>query len=94
MLCCIVISISSYYNIAWSWTASSGTTPITYYYSVYSATSDGGALSLRASGSTTGTTYSSSWNSTTYGVYGVLKIYAQNSYGRAPSSGTIDSVYT
>ena len=82
------------YNIAWSWTASSGTTPITYYYSVYSATSDGGALSLRASGSTTGTTYSSSWNSTTYGVYGVLKIYAQNSYGRAPSSGTIDSVYT
>lgn len=70
-----------------TWSASSGTTPITYYWTLYQANSNGGAVTNSASGSTTSTTFTQSMNST-YGLWAYFTVYAQNSVG---TSGTATS---
>ena len=87
----------SNYNTNWTWTASTGGVgTITYYYQIYSAKTSGGALSLRVSSNTTGTSAAASWNYSTYGSYAVCKIYATQpapNADRAPATGTVDSGY-
>ena len=74
--------------------STSGTTPITYYWTVASSSSSSGPWSTRNSGnfssSTLGGTASipqQSWNQTTYGAWSRYQVYAQNSYG---TSGTLE----
>ena len=73
--------------------SSSGTTPITYYWSVYSAKSSSGPWSFRNSGSITSSSLSTSlsipqqsWNQSTYGNWSQYNVYASNSVS---SSGTL-----
>lgn len=71
-----------------SWSASTGTSPITYYWTLYQSQSNGGAITSTASGSTTGTSFTKSMSSA-YGLWAYFTVYAYNStYG---SSGTATS---
>lgn len=73
--------------------SASGTTPITYYWSVYSGTSSSGPWSLRNSGNISSSSLSTtlsipqqSWNQATYGNWSQYNVYAQNGGG---SSNTL-----
>lgn len=73
--------------------SSSGTTPITYYWSVYSSASSSGPWSFRNSGTLSSSSLSTtlsipqqSWNRTTYGSWAQYNVYAQNGGG---NSGTL-----
>lgn len=71
-----------------SWTASAtGSTPITYYWTLYQSQSSGGSISQTASGSTTGTTFTQSMDSS-FGLWAYFTVYASNSAG---SSSTVTS---
>lgn len=70
-----------------SWNASSGTTPITYYWTLYQSQSNGGAITATASGSTTGTSFTRSMSSAN-GLWAYFTVYASNSAG---TSGTATS---
>jgi hypothetical protein len=65
-----------------SWSASSGTAPITYYWSLYQAQTSGGAVTATASGSTTGTSFTQSMNSAN-GLWAYFTVYANNAYGNS-----------
>jgi len=70
-----------------TWTASTGTAPITYYWTLYQSQSSGGSISAQQSGSTTGTSFTQSMNSA-FGLWAYFTVYAQNSVG---TSGTATS---
>ena len=70
-----------------TWSASSGTAPITYYWTLYQSLTNGGAVTATASGSTTGTSFTQSMNSST-GFWAYFTVYASNSAG---NSGTATS---
>ena len=70
-----------------SWSASSGTAPITYYWTLYQSSSNGGSINATASGSTSGTSFSRSMSSSN-GLWAYYTVYASNSFG---SSGTATS---
>jgi len=70
-----------------SWSASSGTATITYYWTLYQSLTNGGSITATASGSTTGTSFSRAMNSTN-GLWAYFTVYAQNSIG---TSGTATS---
>lgn len=70
-----------------SWTASTGTAPITYYWELEQAASSGGTITAFASGSTTGTSFTQSMSSSN-GLWARFKVVASNSVG---SSGTATS---
>ncbi len=70
-----------------SWSASSGTATITYYWTLYQSQSNGGAITATASGSTTGTSFTRSMSSAN-GLWAYFTVYASNSYG---TSGTATS---
>jgi len=71
-----------------TWTASAtGSTPITYYWTLNQANSNGGSITNTASGSTTSTTFTQSMNST-YGLWAYFTVYASNSAG---NSSTVTS---
>lgn len=74
--------------------STSGTTPITYYWTVASSSSQSGPWSSRNSGSISSSTLGGtqsipqqSWNQSTYGSWARYQVYAQNSYG---TSGTLE----
>ena len=67
-----------------SWSASSGTATITYYWTLYQSVSNGGSITATASGSTTGTSFTRSMSSAN-GLWAYFTVYASNSYG---TSGT------
>ena len=70
-----------------SWSASSGTATITYYWTLYQSASNGGSITATASGSTTGTSFTRSMSSAN-GLWAYFTVYASNSYG---TSGTATS---
>jgi hypothetical protein len=70
-----------------SWSASSGTATITYYWTLYQSASSGGTITAQTSGNTTGTSFSQSMNSAN-GLWAYFTVYAQNSAG---TSGTATS---
>lgn len=70
-----------------SWTASTGTTPITYYWTLYQSTSNGGSITATASGNTTSTSFTKAMSSAN-GLWAYFTVYAQNSVN---SSGTATS---
>jgi hypothetical protein len=70
-----------------SWTASTGTAPITYYWTLYQSQSNGGSITAQQSGNTTSTTFTQSMNSAN-GLWAYFTVYAQNSSG---TSGTATS---
>jgi hypothetical protein len=70
-----------------SWSASTGTAPITYYWTLTQSLTSGGATTATASGNTTSTTFTQSMNSTN-GFWGRFTVYASNSIG---TSGTATS---
>lgn len=74
---------------AWtgSWSASSGTAPITYYWTLTQALTSGGSTTATASGSTTSTSFYQSMLSSN-GLWARFTVYAQNSAG---TSGTATS---
>ena len=85
---------TNYVTNAFFTSSSSGTTPITYYWSVTSSlTYNGGSSGYSNSGSISSSSLSTklnipqqSWNQSTYGVYANYQVYASNSVG---SSGTL-----
>lgn len=70
-----------------SWNASTGTTPITYFWTLYQSQTNGGTVTATASGSTTGTSFTRSMSSAN-GLWAYFTVYAQNSIG---TSGTATS---
>jgi hypothetical protein len=70
-----------------SWSASSGTATITYYWTLYQSTSSGGSITATASGSTTGTSFTRSMSSAN-GLWAYFTVYASNGFG---TSGTAQS---
>ncbi len=70
-----------------SWNASTGTTPITYYWELEQAASSGGTITAFASGSTSGTSFTQSMNPAN-GLWARFLVVASNSVG---SSGTATS---
>jgi hypothetical protein len=70
-----------------SWSASSGTAPITYYWTLYQSKSNGGSITATASGSTTGTSFARSMTSSN-GLWAYYTVFASNSFG---TSGTATS---
>lgn len=70
-----------------SWSASSGTATITYYYTLYQSTSNGGSITATYSGSTTGTSFTRAMSSSN-GLWAYFTVYASNAYG---TSGTATS---
>jgi hypothetical protein len=70
-----------------SWSASTGTAPITYYWTLYQSATNGGSVTATASGSTTGTSFTKSMTSTN-GFWAYFTVYASNAYG---TSGTATS---
>ena len=73
--------------------SASGTTPITYYWTVYSSASSSGPWSLRNSGNLSSSSLSTtlnipqqSWSTALYGNWSQYNVYASNSYG---TSGTL-----
>ncbi len=68
-----------------SWTASTGTAPITYYWTLYQSLTNGGATTTTASGSTTGTSFTQSMNSAN-GLWAYFTVYASNAYGNSSSA--------
>jgi hypothetical protein len=85
---------TNYVSNATFTSSASGTTPITYYWSVYSSTSSGGASTgytnsgniQSSSLSTTINIPQQSWNQATYGNWANYSVYAQNSVN---TSGTL-----
>lgn len=71
-----------------TWAASSGTAPITYYWTLTQANSEGGATTFTTNGNTTGTSFTSGGGGSTYGLWARFTVYAQNSVG---TSGTATS---
>lgn len=74
--------------------SASGTTPITYYWTVASSTSQSGPWSTRNSGSFSSSTLGGtatipqqSWNQSTYGNWSRYQVYASNSVN---TSGTLE----
>jgi len=70
-----------------SWSASSGTATITYFWTLYQSQSNGGSITTTASGSTTGTSFTQSMSSAN-GLWAYFTVYASNSFG---TSGTATS---
>lgn len=70
-----------------SWSASTGTATITYYWTLYQSQSSGGSVTATASGSTTSTSFTKSMSSSN-GLWAYFTVYASNSYG---TSGTATS---
>lgn len=70
-----------------SWSASTGTAPITYTWILYQSQSNGGSITATASGSTTGTSFTQSMSSSN-GLWAYFTVYASNSIG---TSGTATS---
>jgi len=70
-----------------SWTASSGTATITYYWTLTQSATNGGSTTATASGSTTGTSFVQDMSSAN-GLWARFTVYAQNSAG---TSGTATS---
>lgn len=70
-----------------SWSASTGTAPITYYWTLYQSLTNGGSITTTASGSTTSTSFVRSMNSTN-GLWAYFTVYASNTSG---TSGTATS---
>jgi hypothetical protein len=67
-----------------SWTASTGSSPITYYWVFYQSTSNGGTPTLQGAGSTTGTSFTFSGSSAN-GLWGYFTVYANNSTSNNPA---------
>ncbi|MFN9955525.1 MAG: hypothetical protein ACK55I_20705, partial [bacterium] len=65
-----------------TWTASTGSTPITYYWTLYQSSSNGGTINSTASGNTTGTSFTQSMNSGN-GLWAYFTVYASNSAGNS-----------
>jgi|SanBayMetagenome_1026888.scaffolds.fasta_scaffold00008_40 hypothetical protein len=70
-----------------SWSASSGTATITYFWTLYQSSSNGGAITATASGNTTGTSFTRSMSSAN-GLWAYFTVFASNSFG---TSGTATS---
>lgn len=70
-----------------TWTASTGTTPITYYWTLYQSATNGGTITAQTSGSTSLATFSQSMNSAN-GLWAYFTVYASNTVG---NSNTIAS---
>jgi hypothetical protein len=70
-----------------SWAASSGTAPITYYWTLYQSATVGGTINATASGSTTSTSFTKTMLSAD-GLWAQFTVYASNSSG---TSGTATS---
>lgn len=70
-----------------SWSASTGSGTITYYWTLYQSSSNGGSINATASGNTTGTSFTQAMNSAN-GLWAYFTVYAQNSSG---TSGTATS---
>lgn len=70
-----------------TWSASTGTAPITYYWTLYQSTSNGGTVTATASGNTTSTTFTQAMSSGN-GLWAYFTVYASNSAG---NSGTATS---
>lgn len=70
-----------------TWNASTGTAPITYYWTLYQSQSNGGPTPITASGSTTSTSFTQAMNSAN-GLWAYFTVYASNSAG---TSGTATS---
>lgn len=70
-----------------SWSPSSGTAPITYYWTLYQASTEFGAINATASGSTTGTSFTQSMQAYN-GLWAYFTVFANNTYGNSPGSGT------
>jgi hypothetical protein len=68
-----------------SWTASTGTTPITYHWVLYQASSSGGLINATASGSTTGTSFTQGMNSGN-GLWAYFTVYASNTIGSSSNA--------
>lgn len=82
-------SLSNTYSTgpSWSgsWAASTGTAPITYYWTLYQSASSGGSINATASGNTTGTSFSQSMNSAN-GLWSYFTVYASNSAGNSTTA--------
>lgn len=72
-----------------TWDASTGTGTITYYWTLYQSTTNGGSITATASGNTTSTTFSQSMNQAN-GLWAYFTVYAKNSAG---TSGTATSAW-
>lgn len=83
----LTISYASGPTWTGSWTASTGTAPITYYWTLQQSLTNGGAITASASGTTTGTSFSRSMTSSN-GLWARFTVYAGNSAG---NSGTATS---
>lgn len=70
-----------------SWSASTGTAPITYYWELNQSASNGGTITAFASGTTSGTSFTQSMNPAN-GLWAYFQVVAVNSVG---SSGTATS---
>ena len=70
-----------------SWTASTGTSPITYYWTLYQSQTNGGAITKTYTGSTTSTSFSKTANSID-GFWAYFAVYASNNFG---TSSTVTS---
>jgi uncharacterized repeat protein (TIGR02543 family) len=68
-----------------SWAASTGTAPITYYWTLYQSATSGGSINATASGNTTGTSFSQSMNSAN-GFWAYFTVYASNSVGNSTTA--------
>lgn len=68
-----------------TWTASTGSTPITYYWTLYQSDSNGGAVTNSTSGNTTGTTFTQAMPSA-YGLWAYFTVYASNSAGNSSAA--------
>ena len=64
-----------------TWNSSSGTAPITYYWTLYQSTSNGGSTTASTSGSTTGNTTGRIAMSSANGLWGQFYLYANNAAG-------------
>lgn len=68
-----------------SWTASTGTAPITYFWTLNQSQSQNGTVSQTASGSTTNTTFTKAMDSS-FGLWAYFTVYASNSVGTSGSA--------
>lgn len=68
-----------------SWSASSGTAPITYYWTLLQSTTNGGTITRTATGSTTGTSFTRTMDSAD-GLWAYFTVYATNAYGTSGSA--------
>jgi len=73
-----------------SWTASAtGTTPITYYWTLYQSATNGGSVTATATGNTTSTSFTKAMTSAN-GLWAYYTVYASNSKG---TSTTVTSAW-